>query len=254
MKTNNKGKYIYGIINTGQSQKFGHLGIGGRGDMVYTLGFKDIAAVVSSSEIVKYRTSQDNLITHQTVLEKVMETHTLLPVRFCTIAEQEQAIMEKVLKARYEEFKNLLFKMQDKVELGVRAMWANLSEIFEEIVEENEEIKRLKEKFKSKSERESYAGRMKIGEMVQKALGVKKEKEKKAMLKVLSPIASDIRENRILGDRNFLNAAFLVKKQKELEFDKKMAELEKKYSPRVRFNYIGPVPICNFVEIVIKWD
>ena len=249
------GKYIYAIINSGKSQKFGPLGIGGRGDMVYTLGFKDIAVVVSSSPIVKYPVSQDNLIAHQTVLEKVMKKHSLLPVRFCTIAEQEEAIREKVLKARYEEFKNLLCQMQDKVELGVRAMWANVSEIFEEIAQENEEIKRLKEELLgSKSKQESYAGRMKIGEMVQKALGFKKEKEKKEMLKVLSPIACDIRENRILGDRNFLNAAFLVRKQQEEEFDKKMAELEKKYSQRVKFIYIGPVPICNFVEIVIKWE
>jgi len=252
---NNEGFYIYGIINSGESQSFGPLGIGGRGDMVYTLGFKDIAVVVSSSPIVKYPVNSDNSIAHQTVLEKVMKKHSLLPVRFCTIAEQEEAIREKVLKARYEEFKNLFCQMQDKVELGVRAMWANVSEIFEEIAQENEEIKRLKEELLgSKSKQKSYAGRMKIGEMVQKVLGFKKEKEKKAMLKVLSPIACDIRENRILGDRNFLNVAFLVRKQQEEEFDKKMAELEKKYSPRVKFIYIGPVPICNFVEIVIKWE
>jgi len=255
MKTNNEGKYIYGIINTDKSQEFGHLGIGGRADMVYTLGFKDIAVVVSSSPIVKYPVFSDNVMAHQKVLEEVMKEFTILPVRFCTIAEQEEAIREKVLKARYEEFKNLLFRMQDKVEFGVRAMWANVSEIFEEIAKENEEIKRLKEELLgSKSKQKSYAGRMKIGEMVQKALGVKKEKEKKAMLKVLSPIAENIRENRILGDRNFLNAAFLLKKQREEEFDKKMAELEKQYSPRVKFIYIGPVPICNFVEIVIKWE
>lgn len=252
---NNEGKYIYGIINSGKSQKFGPLGIGGLADTVYTLGFRDIAAVISSSSIVKYPVNSDNSIAHQTVLEKVMKKHSLLPVRFCTIAEEERAIREKVLKARYEEFKNLLCQMQDKVELGVRAMWANVSEIFEEIAQENEEIKRLKEELlRSKSKQKSYAGRMKIGEMVQKALEFKKEKEKKATLKVLSPIACDIRENRLLGDRNFLNAAFLVRKQQEEEFDKKMAELEAKYSPRVKFTYIGPVPICNFVEIVIKWE
>lgn len=252
---NNEGKYIYGIINSGKSQKFGPLGIGGLADTVYTLGFRDIAAVISSSSIVKYPVNSDNSIAHQTVLEKVMKKHSLLPVRFCTIAEEERAIREKVLKARYEEFKNLLCQMQDKVELGVRAMWTNVSEIFEEIAKENEEIKRLKEELlRSKSKQKSYAGRMKIGEMVQKALEFKKEKEKKATLKVLSPIACDIRENRLLGDRNFLNAAFLVRKQQEEEFDKKMAELEAKYSPRVKFTYIGPVPICNFVEIVIKWE
>jgi len=252
---NRDGRYIYGIINAGKSQKFGPLGIGGRADTVYTLGFQDIAVVVSNSPIAKYPVTRENSIAHQKVLEKVMKKHAVLPVRFCTIAEEEEAIKEKVLKARYEEFKNLLSQMKDKIELGVRAMWPNVPGIFEEIVEENKEIKRLKEKVaKMKSEQGSYAGRIKIGEIVQKALEIKKEKEKNRLLRALKPLAEDIRENRILGDRNFFNVAFLIKKQKELEFDKKIAELEKKHSPKVKLKYIGPVPICNFVEIVIKWE
>jgi len=255
MEMNNEGKYIYGIINSEKREKFDLWGIGKRGDTVCTLGFRDIAAVISNSPIVKYPVTRENTMAHQKVLEKVMEKHTVLPVRFCTIAEEESLIEEKVLKARYEEFKNLLSQMKDKIELGVRALWPNVPGIFEEIVKENKEIKRLKEKaLKSQSEQESYAGRIKIGELVEEALKAKKEKEKRMLLEALKPLAEDIRENRVLGDRNFFNTAFLVKKQREKQFDKKMAELEEKYGPRVKFSYIGPVPICNFVEIAITWE
>ena len=183
---NRDGRYIYGIINTGQSQKFGPLGIGGRLDMVYTLGFRDIAAVVSHSPILKYPVTRENSIAHQKVLEKVMKKHIVLPVRFCTIAEEEEAIEEKVLKARYEEFKNLFFKMRDKIELGVRAFWPNVEGIFEEIVKENKEIKRLKEEvLKSKSRGRIHAGRMKIGELVQKAL-IRNKRGFAPVVKILS--------------------------------------------------------------------
>src|ERR1044071_8645194 len=111
---NKEGCYIYGIIGTPNGElanlrrEFGPIGIGGRCDEVYTLPYQHIAAIVSKSPIVKYPVSRDNSMAHIKVLEKVMAEYTVLPVRFCTIAEEEEVILEKVLQARYQEFIDLL--------------------------------------------------------------------------------------------------------------------------------------------------
>ncbi len=65
-------------------------------------------------------------------------------MKFCTIAEREEDIIDRVLKDRYQEFTDLMKEMEGKVELGVRARWSNLDAIYAEIVEENENIKSLK--------------------------------------------------------------------------------------------------------------
>lgn len=252
---NNEGKYIYAIIEAERPHKFGNLGIGGRGDKVYTVHYKDLAAVVSSSPIVKYPVSRENTLTHEKVLEKVMEKFTVLPVRFCTIAEQEEDIKEKVLKARYAEFKHLLNEMKEKVELGVRAIWTNMEEIFAEIVTENKVIAQLKEKIaKETSPSRRHAGMMKVGEMVKEALDRKKEKEAREVLAVLKPLSVDAKENKIYGDRNIANFAFLVKKANERDFDAKIGKLAEEYEPRKEIKYVGPVPPYNFVEIVVTWS
>lgn len=254
MKTNGQGKYIYAIIEAKQPREFEVGAIGGRGDKVHTVHFNGLAAVVSSSPIVKYPVSRDNILAHQRVVEKVMENFPVLPVRFCTIADEEEAIREKVLKARQEEFKSLLAEFKDKVELGVRAMWSNLEEVFAEIIKENPRVAQLKEEIrKEPSEQKAYAGKIKIGELVKVALEEKKEKEASELLEALKPLAQDYRENRILGDRNILNAAFLVEGAKEAAFDRKIEELEKIHGPGKKFTYIGPVPPYNFVEVVIHW-
>ncbi|MEW6216025.1 MAG: GvpL/GvpF family gas vesicle protein [Nitrospirota bacterium] len=87
-----EGKYIYCIIAEGERKKFGSLGIGGIGNELYTVCFNDIAAVVSSSPIKKYPVSRENLIPHERAIEEVMKTHTVLPVRFGTIAEDEEKV------------------------------------------------------------------------------------------------------------------------------------------------------------------
>ena len=251
---NGEGEYIYGIIKAKQKREFGSIGIGGRGDIVYTLCYQDLAAVVSSSPIIKYPVTRENSIAHARVLEKVMEEYTVLPVRYCTIGENDDVIIEKVLKNRYREFIDLITGLEGKIELGVRAFWTDMNAIFAETIEENMPIKQLKEEISKETNiQRQYAGKIKIGQMVQNVLEEKKKREAKELLEVLKPLSLDFRENRVLGDMNLVNAAFLVAREREHEFDQKMQELEKVYGKRKKLKYFGPVPPYNFVEVVVIW-
>ncbi len=251
---NGEGQYIYGIIAANQRREFGPIGIGARGDVVYTLLYRDLAAIVSTSPIVKYPVTRDNSMAHAKVLEKAMEEYTILPVRYCTIAEKEEAVIEKVLKNRYQEFIDLLREMEGKVELGVRVRWTDLDAIFAEVVEENKDIQAIKKALLSeRNEQKKYAGTIKIGQLVQKALEEKKKREAGELLEALRPLSLDCKENQFYGDMNLVNAAFLVAQEKEREFDRKMQELEKVYGERKKLKYIGPVAPYNFVEVVVNW-
>jgi hypothetical protein len=144
--------------------------------------------------------------------------------------------------------------MEGKMELGVRARWTDLNAIFAEVVEENNAIKAIKEALLSeRNEQKKYAGKIKIGQLVQKALEEKKKREAGELLEALRPLSLDCKENRIYGDMNLLNAAFLVTREQEREFDHKMQELEKDYGERKKLKYIGPVAPYNFVEVVVNW-
>jgi Gas vesicle synthesis protein GvpL/GvpF len=251
--SNGEGCYIYGIIATNQRREFGPIGIGARGDVVYTLPYQGLAAIVSRSPVVKYAVTRDNSMAHARVVEKAMEEYTILPVRFCTIAETEETIVEKVLKARYQEFVDLLGEMVGKIELSVRALWTNLDAIFAEVVAENKEIQSIKEALLlEKNAQKQYAGKIKIGQLVQKALEEKKKREVEDLLAALKPFSLDCKENRIYGDMNLVNATFLVDREQERAFDRKMQELEEAYGARKKLKYTGPVAPYNFVEVVVN--
>lgn len=251
---NEEGIYIYGIIAATERREFGPLGIGQRANTVYTLHYQDLAAVVSRSPIIKYAVTRENSLAHARVVEKAMEDGTVLPVRFCTIAENEAMIIEKVLKNRYQELMDLLQGMTGKIELGVRARWTDLDAIFAEIVEENTAIKKLKEALlHEKNEQREYAGKVKIGQLVQSALKEKRNSETAELLEALKPLSLACKENQIYGDMNLVNAAFLISKEQESAFDSKMRELEQVYGERKKLKYIGPVAPYNFVEIVVNW-
>ena len=224
-----EGKYIYCVIGSSESRSFGPLGIGGRGDPLHTIVVGDVAAVVSDAPLTRYRVSRDNTLAHQKAIEAVMEQQPVLPVRFATIAEDEEKV-KRILKAEYDSFKRLLAKVGDKVELGVKAVF--LENVYETILGKYQAIRTLKERIAVLPAERTHFERMRIGEMVEEALGTEKQSAADDILAALSPLAAEVKTNSTYGELMIVNAAFFVPKCRETDFDRSVQELGAKYDGR----------------------
>jgi len=246
-----EGQYVYCIIGTGEARNFGPIGIGDRGDPVTTIAYKDLGAVVSSISMTRYVVSKETMICHEKVIEAVMKDHALLPVRFYTVAPNAEEI-RSLLRRRYLEFKKLLRELDNKVELGLKALWRDMDAIFQEIVKENAEIKVLGTKMTGCSAEEADQDKGAVSEMLKLALEHKKAKERGALLQSVRQLSSDFCLNMTYGDDMLMNAAFLVDKVREKEFDATVEELAARYNGRIEFKYVGPAPPYSFVNIVVE--
>jgi hypothetical protein len=195
-------------------------------------------------------------LTHQRVIEQVMREYaSVLPVRFGTIASSADEV-RNLLDRRCREFKIALREMDHKIELGVKGLWKDMEAIFDEIVRENKIIRSLKKTIAEHNEKDSEA-RMNVGRLVKHALDKKKEKQTKDTLNRLRRTAIDHKLNDTIGDEMFMNAAFLTDKGREKEFDNIMDDLSNEFEDRMEFLYAGPLPVFNFVNIVIypeEWE
>jgi len=251
-----EGKYIYCVTETKQERNFGPVGIGARGDEVLTIGYDDLSMVVSNYPMARIPTNRDNMLVHQKVIEEVMnEFDSVLPVRFGTIASSADEV-RNLLDRRYREFKTALRDMDHKIELGVKGIWKDMDAVFEKIVEENETIKNLKKAIEEKNSGDTQA-KMGVGRLVKQALDKKKEKQTEEIVNKLRRTSVECKFNDTIGDEMFMNAAFLVDKGREKEFDNIMNDLSDDYKDRIKFVYAGPLPVFNFVNIVIypeEWE
>jgi len=244
------GKYIYCVIGADEGRNFGPIGVGGRGDIVSTVGYQGISAVISNFPMTKYEVSKENLVAHEKVIEKVMHDYTALPMRAFTVAASAEEV-RSFLRKNYTALKGLLKDMDNKVELGVKAYWKDMKVIFQEIVDENEKVRRLREKLASKPQGQT-SKRIRLGEVVAGALKDKKDKEGEELLRSLKRVAYDFCFSETRGAEMIINAAFLVDRGREKEFDTRVDELDRKYGQRIKFNYVGPAPPYNFVSLMIK--
>ncbi|HTR77609.1 MAG TPA: GvpL/GvpF family gas vesicle protein [Gemmatimonadaceae bacterium] len=245
------GKYVYCIIKSERQREFGSIGIGG-GQRVYTVGFNRLAAVVSDTPIVLYDPTRDNVLAHEFVNETVMREYTVIPMSFGTVFRSEDDVTE-LLRSTHQAFNDVLDKMQDKIEFGLKVLW-DRERVVSNIERENDEIRRLKDEISRHTASSTYFARMQLGRLIESALEEMSARYVSDIHDALKPAAVASRSNKPIGDRMIMNAAFLVDRAQEQAFDERVKDASRQYEDLLTFKYSGPWPPYNFVNIKLKLE
>ena len=246
------GRYVYCIIRTDTPRNFGPIGIGGRGDEVYSVHYKEFGAVVSNCPLVIFDPTRENALAHEHVNEVVMKEFTVLPMSFGTVFRTEDDI-KAFLKGTYDALVEVLEKMEGKIEFGLKVNW-DKDRVIRELEHENEEVRRLKQEIETSQSGSTYFAKMQLGRVVESALQAKADIYVAEIYEALRNAAVASRSNKPIGDKMIMNAAFLVDRDKTKIFDEQISEIAKKYENKLSFLYTGPWPPYNFVNIRLKLE
>ena len=211
-----KGRYVYCIVRADQPLSFGPIGIGEEPAPVYTVRCDDLSAVVSDSPLGVLDPTRDNVLAHQRVNETVMREHTVLPMSFGTVFKTRDDVTA-FLKSAYRAFTDVLDKMENKLEFGLKVLW-DRDAVIREIEEEDEDIHRLKSEIAAQKG-STYFARMQYGRLIDAALQAQSERYVAEIFDRLRDVSVAARSNKPIGDRMILNAAFLVSRDAEEAFD-----------------------------------
>jgi hypothetical protein len=244
------GKYVYCIIQTEEPLRFGPIGIGGEPADVHTVNYKDIGAVVSDTPLEVYDPTRENVLAHERVNEVVMRDYTVIPMSFSTVFKTSEDIVE-LLRTAYDAFHDVLVKMQDKLEFGVKILWEP-EVVIREIEKDDENLRLLRQEISSQKG-STYFARMQYGRLVDSLLAERSEQLVSDIFSALSSVSVASRANKPIGDKMVLNAAFLVSRDRESDFDAKVKEMDAKYE-NLKFKFTGPWPPYNFVNIRLKLE
>jgi len=245
-----RGKYVYCIIESSDPLRFGPIGIGADPSDVYTVHYKNLAAVVSDAPLEVLDSTRENVLAHERVNETVMREHTVIPMSFGTIFKTREDIVE-LLRSAAEAFGDVLNKMQNKLEFGLKVLW-DRDQAIREVEGEDEDIGRLKKEI-SGQKGPTYFARMQYGRLVDAALQARSERYVADILELLRDVSVASRINKPIGEKMIMNAAFLISRDQETAFDAKVKSIAGKFD-KLTFKYTGPWPPYNFVNIRLKLE
>jgi len=250
------GKYIYGIINSNNALHLFTPKDSYKRERVYTIPYQGVSAVVSDSEIIDYTHERKDtlarlLVWHQKVIEKVMSLkHTIIPVRLGSFAMDEAGVGD-ILSKGHSLIRDIMGNISDKIETDIVATWSDFNSVLKEVGEEKE-IKGLKEKILVNPKGITMDDQMKMGVMVKKTLDEKREKYALQIQTYLRDCFNSLKIHELMDDKMVINAAFLINKHEQKDFDKKVEELNTKFAEKLDFRCVGPLPPYSFYTLEIK--
>ncbi|HZX10717.1 MAG TPA: GvpL/GvpF family gas vesicle protein, partial [Acidobacteriota bacterium] len=252
-------KYLFGIIrNNNEQMRLDNIKDKSLGK-IYSISYQDISGVVRDypGDRFDFGTREEvaqKLVSHQTVIEKVMEKFSIIPIKFGTVLRDEQEVKRILIKA-YREFKESLENFSEKIELDVVVSWEDLNALIKKIGDENKEIRDLKEKISQKQKKEDvFQEKIKIGAMIKEVIDKKKDDLKKEIIEILSSKTKieNVKKHELMNDSMILNCGFLLHKEKEKEFNNALHELNDHYNDSLKFRCLGPLPLYSFLTYEIK--
>jgi hypothetical protein len=181
-----------------------------------------------------------------------MKNTCVIPFKFATLFNTEDNL-KTMLGAHLEEFKDILIKLEDKEEWGVK-IYCDLEKLKEVIIQEDGEILKLDKEINSSSTGKAYLLNKKKEELLNIATNKKLNEYGQISFDRLRQMSEEARINKLLPkevterkDEMILNSAFLVGKNKVNNLLKVVEELKIMFNGKgLFFDCTGPWPPYNF--------
>jgi Gas vesicle synthesis protein GvpL/GvpF len=236
--------YVYGVAPVGEKDEVSVAGVEDAG--VRTVSHRGLVALVSDLE-GSALTAAKEVRAHWRVLEEASAKATVLPVRFGTVMEGEDAVRSRLLEPNAERLTGLLRKLAGRVQLVVKADYDH-DRLLREVVDGSAHIAALRARLKGLPKEAGYYDRIRLGELVAAEIEDRRQEDTGLVLGRLGPMAVDVSEEAVTTADGAFNLAFLVQRDRVERFSAAVRQVADEVGDRLRFRYVGPLPPYSFAE------
>jgi len=240
-----RGRYLYAIVPGGANPTLGDFGIDN--SLVYAISDGRLAAVVSNVPNDRIRPERRHLAAHQEVLKRLMAETAVLPVSFGIVADGPQAVRRILTNSRVALLEEL-DRVAGKVEMGLRITW-DVPNIFEYFVNTHPELRAARDRVLGPQRRPTQDEKIELGRMFDRILNEDREAHMERVEEVLAPRCVEIKRNPPRNEEEVANLACLVARAALAQFEEGVFEAAKWFDNNFAFDFNGPWPPYNFVQI-----
>ncbi|MFH8623332.1 GvpL/GvpF family gas vesicle protein [Streptomyces vietnamensis] len=234
--------YIYAVTKSSHPLRLDDLPSVGDGESpVRAVRGDSLCAVVSEApEDVKV--TRPDVEAHHAVQERLWEDGATLPLGFGFVAADEDAV-RAVLEERAEGFTKSLEELAGRVEFNVKGVQDEEAAL-RQIVDESEQIRQLNEATRDGGG--TYDERLELGRLLHDEVQARQTALAESVLAALRPHAH-AEQLTEPSQQYFLNASFLVDREKGEEFTKAAEDMSDELPEGVEVRIRGPLPPYSFV-------
>lgn len=238
-------EYVYGIV----SESVGPPDLPGIGGApVRVIEGSGASALVSAVGSEELRMGRSEALAHARVLEAALANGTVLPMRFGVVMDGADDVRRRLLAGHDDALREQLQRFADKVEVNLRVVYDEPA-LMRQVVATEPEVTRLREALRGKPDDATYFDRIRLGELIARAVERIREADAQALLDTLGPLTAGVSVADPSHERVVMTASFLIERARLATFDQTLDRIAAEQAERMRFKYTGPLPPHSFVEL-----
>jgi hypothetical protein len=239
-----KALYVYGVA---AAAELGSISISGVQKVaVRTIEHDGLVALTSELEGAALAVASE-VRAHWRVLDAASKRAAVLPARFGTVMESEEAVRTDLLEANAERLHELLAGVAGRIQLNVRGEYDE-DKLLAGVVEGSSDILRLRNEIRRLPEAAGYYQRIQLGEFVAREVERRRELDTQRALETLGALAVEARREAPPQPYTAYKLAFLVERDAQDEFTRAVAALASEQDDDIEVRYVGPLPPYSFAE------
>ncbi len=250
------GRYLYCIINSGEAPGFGNTGV--EDNPVYTIPYKDIAAVVHSCMAKPYKAEDKEkaaewILSHNYVIDFTTKKFgTVLPFSFDTIVKGSDEIVSVWLEKSYLILKGELDRLKNKAEYSI-AIFCENECLKANLAGSDLELNKMKEKIDRMPKGAAYLLQRGLELKVKDAIAQEVSRLSHEFITDFREHVEEIREEKNLhvpekynGKKPIVGLTCLIHEDKVEKLGEELDEINRREGFAVRFT--GPWAPYSFVN------
>lgn len=242
------GRFIYALVDV-DAEVPSYRVTGLNKARVYCIPEGAVGAVVSDIQSPRVRPERRHLMAHRAVLAHLLEQGTVLPMRFGTIATSAASV-RALLRANAPAIEEQLQRVRGRVEMGLRVSW-EVGNIYEYFVSMHPVLREMRDRVLEQSEA-AREEKIELGRMFDRLVQEERERHTQRVIEVLNDYCEEVVANPAKNEKEVMNLACLVEKERRSEFEKGVFEASKRFDNDFLFDYNGPWAPHNFVNLDLR--
>jgi hypothetical protein len=240
-----QGTYLYGIVRAAHPTRLdGQAGVGEPPRSLRRLDAGELAVVVSDAP-PGLRAKRRDLLAHTRVLEELLAQGSTLPMRFGSIADDDESVRRQVA-AHADRYTTVLSELDGRVEVNVKATHRE-EPVLRELLAGDEDLRGWNDDLRRRGGGDQHE-RARFGEAVAQAVEAREAADARRILHLLRPKAVRESYGPQVGDC-FVNVSFLVAEKELRAFESAAAELGEAVEPLIELRVRGPLPPYSFTGL-----
>jgi Gas vesicle synthesis protein GvpL/GvpF len=241
--------YVYGIVPADVEANPDARGIGDPPSPITVIRHGDVAALVSElpgdGELLG---QPEDLTAHASVLDSLAGEIPVLPMRFGSIVDDQDAVVDELLTIHHDDFADALRELEGRAEYQLRGRYDEQA-ILTEVLAENPTAVRLRKVIQDLPEEVARHERMALGELVVEAIAVKRAEDTRQVVDALGELDVTLTMCELAHERDVMQVAILIEVAREAELEELANRFAATWSGRVRMRLLGPLAPYNFVAM-----